>query len=154
MTQAACMYAREGVELWLYSWLCVCAKNRWNSGYTLHALVPEKGWNSEYIHGSLFVPEKQHGSIFMPYWNHEPSDKGYITQNHGKRWKVGPGPGQTITEMTYHGINQSVIFFVAQTVFCTYARNICNINSIITMYGNTKVTPAMHGCHGNFMFYQ
>ena len=23
----------------------------------------------------------------------------------------------------------------------------------ITMYGNTKVTPAVHGCHGNFPFY-
>ena len=22
------------------------------------------------------------------------------------------------------------------------------------MYGNTKVTPAVHGCHGNFIFYQ
>ena len=27
----------------------------------------------------------------------------------------------------------------------------CNINSIITMYGN-KVT-LVHGCHGNFIFY-
>ena len=26
----------------------------------------------------------------------------------------------------------------------------CNSNSIITMYGNTELTPAVHGCHGNF----
>ena len=27
-----------------------------------------------------------------------------------------------------------------------------NINSITTMYGNTKVTPAVCGLHGNFYF--
>ena len=23
---------------------------------------------------------------------------------------------------------------------------------IVTMYGNTEATPAVHGCHGNFIF--
>ena len=27
----------------------------------------------------------------------------------------------------------------------------CNSNSIITMYGNAEVTPAVHGCHGYFI---
>ena len=43
------------------------------------------------------------------------------------------------------------------SVVCTFAKmsaNARNINSIITMYGNTKVTPAVHGCYGSFKFYQ
>ena len=50
-----CVYAREGVELRLYSRLCVCAREgvelelySWNSVF-----VPEKGWNSGYIHSSV-----------------------------------------------------------------------------------------------------
>ena len=29
----------------------------------------------------------------------------------------------------------------------TRCQDACNSNSIITMYGNTEVTPAVHGCH-------
>ena len=28
------------------------------------------------------------------------------------------------------------------------------VNILISMYGDTNVTPAVHGCHGNFIFYQ
>ena len=28
-----------------------------------------------------------------------------------------------------------------------------NINSIIAMYSDAKVTPALHGCHGNSIIY-
>ena len=31
--------------------------------------------------------------------------------------------------------------------------NAHNINSIIAMYGDAKVTPALHGCHGNSIIY-
>ena len=50
----------EGVELWLYSWPCVCARG---GGGTLAifmalCLCLRRGWNSGYIHGPVFVPEE------------------------------------------------------------------------------------------------
>ena len=30
----------------------------------------------------------------------------------------------------------------------------CDSYKNITMYGNTEVTPALHGCQGSFLFYQ
>ena len=41
------------------------------------------------------------------------------------------------------------VVFVYMLEITTSARN---INSITTMYGNTKVTPAVCGLHGNFYF--
>ena len=29
-----------------------------------------------------------------------------------------------------------------------------NSNSIIAIHGSAEATPAVHGCHGNFVFYQ
>ena len=41
------------------------------------------------------------------------------------------------TEVTHLGLNQHPVFS----------------SGIITMYGNTKVTSAVHGCHGNPILY-
>ena len=80
-----CVCAREGVELWLYSWsLCLCQRRgelwlySWSlclcqrRGGTLaifmeSVFVPEKGWNSGYIHGSLCLCQRRGGTlaIFM-----------------------------------------------------------------------------------------
>ena len=46
--------------------------------------------------------------------------------------------------LSYRGIG-SVFYILA---------NAHNINIIMYVYGNTKVTPAVHGYHGNFVFYQ
>ena len=52
--------------------------------------VPEKGWNSGYIHVLL---------AGLKPW-----------QKVGGEPRPGPGSGQTATEMTHHGLNQSLIF--------------------------------------------
>ena len=52
-------------------------------------------------------------------------------------------------------LNQSMILFYCLHGYCFVpvlqtSADACN--SIITMYGNTDITPAVPGCHGNFVF--
>ena len=52
--------------------------------------------------------------------------------------------------MTHHGLNQPLIFFCGMCICYKHLQMHVIVNSIITIYGNTNVTPAVQGCHGNF----
>ena len=71
--------------------------------------------------------------LFMPYLNFEYTKAATYTMDNVGVW-YWPDPA---TEITHLGLNQPLFIF----------------QCIISMYGNTKVTPAVHSCHGNFIFF-
>ena len=150
---------------------------RRNCGYN-HGLfivfVPEKAWNCGYNHGlftRLLCQRRvgtvaifmycclDSGKIFMyygwaclevPYWSLEQTTQNQTEQGGEPR----PGWGQTATEMTHHRLNQPLY-----RMFCRYAINIINNADGVTVTASlpcvvirTDITPAVHGCHGNFIF--
>ena len=68
--------SREGVELWLYSWFCVSAREGWNSGTFMYFWLDSGLW-------AIFIYCYINLQVFIPYWNLEQTrDK---TQNMTER---------------------------------------------------------------------
>ena len=130
-----CVCAREGVEIWLYSWLCACVCQRRGRNLAIFmalCLCQRRGRNLAHLcsfgctvelnFGQCSYSQLESIHALLEPW----ADKGYNP-------KPGPGSGQT--EMTSHGLNNSICDFLSGLGrVCKHGRKICKC-----MYKWTKL---------------